>query len=140
MKVLNFKKLRASFRAAFHGLRSALSEQTLQILCFCGFVVIIFMFIFGLSFLEKIIIIFLVISVLTFELINSQIEKILDFLQPNHDPKVSSKDNQRYFSRSSACCLFGSSDNWNFNFFTIFKKGVNTIFRNQSILAKRILK
>ena len=88
MKILNFKKLGASFKAAFHGLRLALSEQTFRILCFCGFVVIIFMFIFGLSFLEKIIVLFLVTLILTFELINSQIEKILDFLQPNHDPKI----------------------------------------------------
>jgi len=80
--------MKNSFRAAFHGLKAAHSEQTFQILCFCGFVVIVLMFVLGLSFLERIIIIFLVISVLSFELINSQIEKILDFLQPNHDPKV----------------------------------------------------
>ncbi len=88
MKILNFKKMKNSFKAAFQGLKAAHSEQTFQILCFCGFAVIVLMFILGLSFLEKIIILFLVTSVLTFELINSQIEKILDFLQPNHDPKV----------------------------------------------------
>ena len=80
--------MKNSFKAAFHGLKAAHSEQTFQILCFCGFVVIVLMFILGLSFLEKIIILFLVTLVLSFELINSQIEKILDFLQPNHDPKV----------------------------------------------------
>jgi undecaprenol kinase len=88
MRILNPKKLRASFKAAFHGLKLALSEQTFRILCFCGFVVIVFMFIFGLSFLEKMVVLFLITLILTLELINSQIEKILDFLQPNHDPKI----------------------------------------------------
>ena len=46
------------------------------------------MFILELSFLEMIIVIFLITLILSLELINTQIEKILNFLQPNHDPKV----------------------------------------------------
>jgi len=88
MKETVFKKLRDSFRAAFQGLRSALREQTFRILCFCALPVIIFMFILELSFLEMIIVIFLITLILSLELINTQIEKILNFLQPNHDPKV----------------------------------------------------
>ena len=88
MKILDFKKLRNSFRAAFRGLRLAFFEQTFRIFCFCAFFVIIFMFIFRISLREKIIVIFLITLNLTLELINSQIEKILNILQPNYDKKV----------------------------------------------------
>ncbi len=46
------------------------------------------MFILGLHLQEKIIVIFFITLILTLELINSQIEKILNILQPNYDPRV----------------------------------------------------
>ena len=88
MKILNFKKLRNSFKAAFCGLRSAYTEQVFRIFCFCALFVIISAFILNLPIREKIIVIFLIILILTLELINSQIEKILNILQPNHDSRV----------------------------------------------------
>ncbi len=88
MKIFDFYKLKKGFRVAFEGLGIALKEQTFRILCFCAVLVIFLMIVLGLGFFERIIIIILVISVLAFELVNTQIEKILDFLQPNHDPKV----------------------------------------------------
>ncbi len=88
MKTLDFKKLIASFKAAFGGLRSVYREQTFQLLCFCGFLTIVLMLVLRLSFLEQVIVLLLIASVLAFETINSQIEKILDFLEPNHDPRV----------------------------------------------------
>ncbi len=86
--MFSFKKLKSSFKAAFEGLKEAHTEQTFKILCFCGFLVLIFMFVLGLSSLEKTVIVFLVASVLAFELLNTQIERVLDFLEPNHDPRV----------------------------------------------------
>lgn len=88
MKYPSFKKLKASFKASFDGLRTAHSEQTFQLLCFCGFLAIVLMLILDLTVIERVIIVFLIVSVLGFELLNSQIEKILDFLEPNHDPRV----------------------------------------------------
>jgi len=88
MEILNFKKLLNSFRAAFLGLRSAYGEQVFRIFCFAGLLIIISMFVLSLPLREKIIVIFLIVLILTLELINSQIEKILDILQPNHDPRV----------------------------------------------------
>ncbi len=81
-------KLKSSFRAALKGLRTAHHEQTFQVLCLCGVLVVIFMFALGIHPLEKIIVIFLITSVLAFELLNTQIEKVLDFLQPDHDPRI----------------------------------------------------
>lgn len=81
-------KLKASFKAAFSGLKTAHTEQTFQIFVFLGILVVILMFVLDMSSWERVVIIFLVTSVMAFELINSQIEKILDFLQPDHDPRV----------------------------------------------------
>jgi diacylglycerol kinase len=38
--------------------------------------------------LERAVLILTILLVLTLELINSQIERILDFLEPNHDPRI----------------------------------------------------
>jgi len=86
--IMDFKKLLNSFQNAFRGIKSAFGEQTFRILCFCAVLVVIFIFIFGLPVLEIIILIFLITFVLSLELINTQIEKILNFLQPNYDPQV----------------------------------------------------
>ncbi len=86
--IISSGKLKNSFKAALKGLRIAHHEQTFQILCLCGFLVMIFIFVLGIRPLEKIIVIFLITSVLAFELLNTQIEKVLDFLQPDHDPRI----------------------------------------------------
>lgn len=86
--IISFRKLKSSFKAALKGLKTAHSQQTFQILCLCGFLVVILMFVLGIHLLEKIIVIFLITSVLAFELLNTQIEKVLDFLQPDHDPII----------------------------------------------------
>ncbi len=86
--MIKLKKLKSSFKAAFEGLKTAHTEQTFQILCFCGLLVLILMFVLGLSSIEKTVVVFLVASVLAFELLNTQIERVLDFLEPDHDPRV----------------------------------------------------
>lgn len=87
--MINFRKLYLSFKKAFHGLKIAiLEEQTFKIQVVAAVVVLLLMFYFPLRILERTILILTICLILSLELINSQIERILDFLQPNHDPKI----------------------------------------------------
>jgi diacylglycerol kinase len=88
MKIIDFRKLANSFKFAFQGLKFAFSGQSFRIMCFFGILAIILMIVLGLSFQERIILILSIALVLSLELINSQIEKILDILQPNHDQRI----------------------------------------------------
>ncbi|MDP2864275.1 MAG: diacylglycerol kinase family protein [bacterium] len=88
MKILDFKKLSNSFRAAFQGLRMAISEQTFQVMVLIALATIFLMIYFKVTFVEKLIIIFLIAVVLALELINTQIEKVLNILKPDYDQKV----------------------------------------------------
>ena len=53
-----------------------------------GAVVVFLMMILGLNSIEKSILILTMLVVLSSELINSQIEKFLDLIEPNHHPRV----------------------------------------------------
>jgi len=87
--MFNFRKFGQSFKVALNGLKIALSEeQSLKIQLVIGVLVIFLMFYFPLSILEKAVLVLTIILVLSLELINSQIERILNFLQPNHDINV----------------------------------------------------
>lgn len=88
MKILNFKKLLNSFKAAFQGLKLVLNEQTFQIMAFIAFLVIFLMIYLKVTFIEKLIIIFLIVITLALEIINTQIEKVLDILEPNYSQKI----------------------------------------------------
>lgn len=88
MKILDFKKLSNSFRAAFQGLRLVISEQTFQVMVLIALATIFLMIYFEVAFVEKLIIIFLIAVVLALELINTQIEKVLNILKPDYDQKV----------------------------------------------------
>ncbi len=76
------------FGFAFRGLKSAVGEQTFRIFCSIALLVLALMFIFRIPLYEKIILILTITLVITLELINSRIERILDIFQPNYDPKV----------------------------------------------------
>jgi len=82
------KKLVKKFGFALDGLKSAVSEQVFAIFCVVGLVVFAAMFAFEVSLYEKIILILTVTFVMTLELINSRIERVLDIFQPNQDPNV----------------------------------------------------
>ena len=82
------KKFIKRFGYALDGLKSAVSEQVFAIFCIIGLIVFITMFLFRVPLYEKIILILTVTFIMTLELINSRIERILDIFQPNHDPKV----------------------------------------------------
>lgn len=86
--IFNFKKIIKSFGYAFEGLKSAASEQTFRIFCLVALIVIFLMFLFRLPLGEKIVLILTMTLVVTLELINSRIERILDIFQSDHDPRV----------------------------------------------------
>jgi diacylglycerol kinase len=81
--------LRYSLKIAFYGLISAFKEERnfrIQVLI-AAFVVMLIGF-FGLNPIETSILLLTIMAVLSFELINSQIEKFLDILHPDHHPRV----------------------------------------------------
>jgi len=86
--IFDFRKLIKSFGYAIEGLKSAFQEQTFRIFCFIAVFVVVLMFLFEVSFYEKLILILTIIFLITFELINSRIEQIIDVFQPNYDKKA----------------------------------------------------
>ena len=87
--MINFRKLRLAFKVAFRGFGLVIKEeQTFRIQVLAAILVVFFMFYFPLSPSERTILILAIVLVLSLELINSQIERILDLLQPNFDPKI----------------------------------------------------
>jgi len=88
MKILDFKKLSNSFRAAFHGLKLVIREQTFQIMVLIALAALFLMIYFEITFIEKMIIIFLIAVAISLELINTQIEKVLNILKPDYDQRV----------------------------------------------------
>jgi len=84
----DLNKIHKSFLYAFAGLRAAAKEATFKIMLFFAVSVVFLAVYFPLEGWEKITLFFLVGMVLTAELLNSQIERILDIVQPENDPRV----------------------------------------------------
>ncbi len=77
-----------SLKCAFRGLVYAFREQTVKILCFIAFLAIVLMIFLGISFIEKTVIFLTITLVLGLELINSQVERTLDIVEPKFSQKV----------------------------------------------------
>jgi len=87
--MINFRKLKSAFKVAFRGFGLVIKEeQTFRIQTIIAVLVIFFMFYFPLSSSERAVLMLAIVLVLSLELLNSQIERILDLLQPNFDPKI----------------------------------------------------
>lgn len=87
--MINFHKFFTSLKIAISGLRIAFKEeQSFRIQILIGIIVIFFMIAFNLNPLEISILVLAILLVLGLELINSQIERFLDLIQPDHHPKV----------------------------------------------------
>ncbi len=83
------QKLINSFKAAFSGLKNTLIKETsFKIMLLIAVLVVVAMFYFQTSRLEKVALLLIIFSVLTLELINSVIERILDFLHPLPNEKI----------------------------------------------------
>ncbi len=77
------KKLRKSFKAAFSGLKDVLiRERSFKIMTVIAFLTVGAMFYFPTSRIEKVALLVMIFSVLILELINSIIERLLNFLHP----------------------------------------------------------
>ena len=63
-------------------------ERNFRIQLLIGSIVILFMMVLSLNYIEKSILLLTILMVLSLELINSQIEKFLDIIQSDHHPMV----------------------------------------------------
>ena len=87
--MINFQKFFTSLKIAISGLRIVFKkEQSFRIQILIGIIVILFMIALKLNPLEVSILVLAILLVLSLELINSQIEKFLDLIQPDHHLKV----------------------------------------------------
>jgi undecaprenol kinase len=83
----NFKKLFKSFKYAFRGLKYVLkNEQNFQLEVLGGIFVVVLMYLFPTSSLEKIALFIVIFAVLVIELINTIFERVVDMLKPRVHP------------------------------------------------------
>lgn len=79
------KKFCDSFKYALNGLKETLIfERNFKIMVFAAVSVIALMFYYGVNRTEKAILFTAIFAVLTLELVNTAIERLLDFLEPGH--------------------------------------------------------
>lgn len=77
-----------SFRHALRGLRTAAKESNFKIMIAFGLSAGWLTFWLPLQKWEQVVVFFLIGSVITFELINSQVERVLDLIQPQYNEQV----------------------------------------------------
>jgi diacylglycerol kinase len=83
------KKLYESLGFGIAGIRTIWKEEhAFKIMLLIAFLVILAMFFLGLPFIQKLLLLSIIIMVLVLELVNSIIEKLLDFLHPARDLRV----------------------------------------------------
>ncbi len=77
-----------SFKCAIKGIYYAFQEQTVRILGLIALIVVLISFLLNITFIEKTIVILVITFVLSLELINSQVERTLDIVEPNFSQRV----------------------------------------------------
>jgi len=83
------KNIFLSFKNAWTGMRTVLiQEPTFKYMMAVALLVVLVMLYFPTSRTEKAVLLVMIFCVLGLELINSVMERFLDFLQPDHDPAV----------------------------------------------------
>ncbi len=83
------RKLSQAFRHAFNGLaKNIQTERNLQIHITALFLVTLLGFYFDIARLEWIIIMLISALVISLEIINSSLEKMADFMEPNENEKI----------------------------------------------------
>ena len=79
----------SSFKTAWSGVKEVLIlEPAFKYMASVAFIVIVAMLYFPTTRLEKAVLLVMIFSVLGLEIINSVMERFLDFLQPHHDLRV----------------------------------------------------
>src|SRR3989344_2961201 len=83
------RKLRDSFKYAFNGFKETLiHERNFKIMIIVAALVVAAMLYFPTSRTEKAVLMTAIFTVLTLELVNVVIERLLDFLQPKYNEQV----------------------------------------------------
>ncbi len=77
-----------SFKHAFHGLIYALEERTFRILCSIALATIALAVVLEVTLIEGSVIFLTITIVLSLELLNTQVERTLDIIQPRTDARV----------------------------------------------------
>lgn len=86
---INFKKLAKSFKFALSGIKIILKEEhAFNVMLLVAMLVIVAMFYFNLPLTQKAVLLTIIILVLILELINSIVEKVLDFVCPELNGQV----------------------------------------------------
>jgi len=85
----NLKKLAPNFKFAFSGVKIIIQEkQPFRTMIIIAILVIVTMVCLNLTLIHKIIILFTIVLMLSLELLNSVVEKLLDFICPQKNEKV----------------------------------------------------
>jgi undecaprenol kinase/diacylglycerol kinase (ATP) len=85
----NLKRLISGFKFAFSGIKTILKEeQSFRIMILIAILVVATMIYFDLTLIEKAILVLAIILVLSLELMNSVMERILNVLHPQIDPQI----------------------------------------------------
>ena len=77
-----------SFIYAIKGIQLSLKERNKKVLVACALIAIILGFIFKITITEWCIILICIGVVLSLEMINTAIEKLVDLVEPDHNPKA----------------------------------------------------
>lgn len=87
--MIALRQLKKSFGYALNGLQIVLrSEQSFRIQAFVGFCVVVLAVVFEIKHNELIVLLLLIASVLTLEIVNSVFERVLDAFKPRLHPIV----------------------------------------------------
>jgi len=83
------KRTYGGFRAAFNGLKETIVfEQSFRIMLIVGALVVVAMFYFPTSRLERVVLLIVTFSVLILELINSVVERIMNIVTKEQNDKI----------------------------------------------------
>ena len=86
---INFKKLAKSFKFGFAGIATILKEEhAFKIMFLIAILVIVSTFYFHLPLTQKVLLFTMIVLILVLELVNSVVEKVLDFVCPDFNGKV----------------------------------------------------
>ncbi|BCX15163.1 MAG: diacylglycerol kinase [Candidatus Parcubacteria bacterium] len=86
---MNIRKIIKSFKHAFHGFKRIIREEnSFQFMLLFFILLIILMFYLPTTKIEKIILLIMALLVLSFELLNTFFERLLDFIHPNYNEVV----------------------------------------------------
>jgi diacylglycerol kinase len=86
---IDFKKLGRSFGFAVSGIKTILKEENaFKVMVFAGLLVAAAMFYFNLPLTQKVLLFSMIVLVLVLELMNSAVEKLLDFVSPSVNSRV----------------------------------------------------